>query len=729
MDNKNNNSKKTGNNESKIDVRALELVKEQAAKTTSKAERAKLLEKFKAILAGDEDVAKEIHKLYDPDYIDEDEDDDFDFDDFDIPDFIQNSASDNDDNVDEDDEDDDNIEDNAQNDEQKPKKSTSSMSLDNADGFSISNELGKIDYSLDGTGDVSQVVIEKPDFSDVASDSEGGVADVVNDYLESAFVAKQMKQYEKDLWDSCEADYLDMHKNTYQHVFEPDKKDVSLNTTKKYKDNLQRYRKSEDAAVAAYSDSFNNICENKQNHDEKLGGVFDRNARSHFKGGFALAVIAAIIGLVAGIALLVFTNRFDGHAQYKGMSDESDWFYIAKSISIALIVFSPVSLIANIFFFRREDGSRRIVRIKAKDPVTGQSVTRKHFVQRYAGSLARGIIVFILIIGMIVGSLWFFLPAYKSVEIESKDYGYTFDIVQNSDRGEVAYITGVYDEKMLPEVVDYYYEANIPTEVSRYGKTYKVVGIKLLNNSNITRLVIGEHIESIETGSIVSSNLKEIVIKDNRKEKGPIYEWFGSGSDEYSIPSELTKIDYTIVGNDSDCYVSGNMFDKLSNVTDIKISDATSIGSNAFSECTNLRNLDLGDCNKNFTMNMGSLSNCQYLEKLSLPSVEFGKSAYGDSVRNVVEYLCYNYYLGYNYMRYLTEITVTKDTSIPDYAFCQVYYVQTIRLENAVTVGKYCFAGCDSLTSIYVQPSLKKYIENNRGTLLYSSANANVYEI
>ena len=72
MDNKNNNSKKTDNKQSNIDLRALELIKEQAAKTTSKAERTKLLEKFKAVIAGDEQVAKEIHKLYDPDYVDED---------------------------------------------------------------------------------------------------------------------------------------------------------------------------------------------------------------------------------------------------------------------------------------------------------------------------------------------------------------------------------------------------------------------------------------------------------------------------------------------------------------------------------------------------------------------------------------------------------------------------------------------------------------------------------
>ena len=560
---------------------------------------------------------------------------------------------------------------------------------------------------------------------DVASDTEGGVADVVNDYLESSFVAKQMKQYENDMWDNCDADYADMHKNTYEHVFEPDKKDVSLGGIKKYKDNLQRYRKSEDSAVAAYRNSFEKICANESSHNNEVSDACSKKAKAHFRSGLALAIIAAIIGLAAGIALIVFTSKFGDHASSKGMTNEYDLLYIAKAIGIALTVFSPVSFIANIFFFNKEKGKSKLERVRAKDPVTKETGNFKVYAQKYAGSLARGIIVFILIVGMIIGSLVFFLPAYKTVEVDSKDYGYKFTTSKNAEGEDVAYITGVYDEKMLPEVVTYYYEANIPTEVSRGGKTYKVVGIKELNLKSIQRLVIGDHIKSIDIGAFAGcESLKEIVFKDNLTDKLQIYYWFyDSYNDNFSIPSELSKIEYTPVGkNKSDLVVPNNMFRNLSNVTDIKVSDATEIGNGAFLNCTSLTNLDLGDCAESLQISEGSLYSCEYLAKLSLPTVNFGNSY--DVNNNVITYL-----FNTPYMRYLSEITVTKDTYVLGYAFYYAKYLQTIRLEKAVTVRDYCFASCSSLTGLYVQPSLKKYIETNKTSLLQGSNNVKVYEI
>lgn len=693
MDNKNNNSKKTDNKQSNIDLRALELIKEQAAKTTNKAERTKLLEKFKAIIAGDEQVAKEIHKLYDPDYVDEDEEDvddsDFDFDEIIIPDAVPANVSNNDESDDADeDEDEDEIDD---------------------------------DIQLEESDDTPTLAVQ-----DVASDAEGGVGDVVNDYLESSFVAKQMKQYENDMWDNCDVDYVDMHKNTYEHVFEPDKKDVSLNGIKKYKDNLQRYRNSEDSAVAAYRNSFEKIRANESSHNYEVNDACSKKAQIHFRSGFALAFIAALIGLAAGITLLIFTIKFGDHASSKGMSDEYYLFYIAKAIGIALTVFSPVSLIANIFFFNKEKGKSKFERVRAKDPVTKEMCNPKVQAQKYAGSLARGIIVFILIVGMIIGSLVFFLPAYKAVEVDSKDYGYTFEVEEDANGEEVAYITGVYDEKMLPEVVTYYYEANIPTEVSRGGKTYKVVGVRKLYNNSIQRLVIGDHIKSIDVGAFVGCNdLKEIVFKDNLTDKRPIYYWFyNSNNYEYSIPSELHKIDYTPVGkNKSDLVVPNEIFRNLPNVTDIKVSGATKIGNRAFLDCTSLTNLDLGDCAENLQIVEDSLYSCKSLEKLSLPTVNFGKS-YTSQKYNVITYL-----FGSFNMSYLTEIIVTQDTSIPEYAFYYAVSLQTIRLEKAVTVGDECFVCCSELTGIYVKPSLKKYIDENRDNVLWFSDNAKVYEI
>jgi len=694
MDNKNNNSKKTDNKQSNIDLRALELIKEQAAKTTSKAERTKLLEKFKAIIAGDEQVAKEIHKLYDPDYVDEDEEDvddfDFDFDDIIIPDAVPANASNNDESDDADeDEDEDEIDDDVQLEE--------------------SDDTPTLD---------AQDVLQ-----DVASDTEGGVADVVNDYLESSFVAKQMKQYENDLWDNCDADYVDMHKNTYEHVFEPDKKDVSLGGIKKYKDNLQRYRKSEDSAVAAYRNSFEKICVNESSHNNEVSDACSKKAKAHFKSGLALAIIAAIIGLAAGITLIVFTSKFGDHASSKGMDDEYYLFYIAKAIGIALTVFSPVSFIANIFFFNKEKGKSKLEWVRAKDPVTKETGNHKVYAQKFAGSLARGIIVLILIVGMIIGSLVFFLPAYKTVEVDSKDYGYNFTTSKNAEGEDVAYITGVYDEKMLPEVVTYYYEANIPTEVSRGGKTYKVVGIKELNLKSIQRLVIGDHIKSIDIGAFEGCNsLKEIVFKDNLTDKRPIYYWFyNSSSDDYSIPSELSKIDYTIVGDSRS--MPSDLFKNLSNVTEIKVSGVTGITKGAFDECSSLENLDLRNCDEYITIESGTLKYCTLLKKLTIPHVEYEDYS---KTYNVFSYLFGNSSRASN----LTEIDVTACKRIAsNYVFYGAESLKIIRLENVKMMGYYNFGNCTSLEKIYICKTGKEYLESHNQDRLFYGIDISQVEI
>ncbi len=689
MDNKNNNSKKTDNKQSNIDLRALELIKEQAAKTTNKAERTKLLEKFKAIIAGDEQVAKEIHKLYDPDYVDEDEEDvddsDFDFDEIIIPDAVPANASNNDESDDADeDEDEDEIDD---------------------------------DIQLEESDDTPTLAVQ-----DVASDAEGGVGDIVNDYLESSFVAKQMKQYENDMWDNCDVDYVDMHKNTYEHVFESDKKDVSLDGIKKYKDNLQRYRNSEDSAVAAYRNSFEKIRANESSHNYAVNDACRKKAKIHFRSGFALAFIAALIGLAAGIALLIFTIKFGGHASSKGMDDEYYLFYIAKAIGIALTVFSPVSLIANIFFFNKEKDKSKFERVRAKDPVKKETHNHNVIAQKYAGSLARGIIVFILIVGMIIGSLVFFLPAYKAVEVDSKDYGYTFEVEEDANGEEVAYITGVYDEKMLPEVVTYYYEANIPTEVSRGGKTYNVVGVRKLYNNSIQRLVIGDHIKSIDVGAFVGCNsLKEIVFKDNLTDKRPIYYWFcNSNNYEYSIPSELRKIDYTIVGDSRS--MPSDLFKSLSNVTEIKVSGVTGITEGAFDECSSLENLDLRNCDEYITIESGTLRYCTSLKKLTIPHVEFGEYS---KTYNVFSYLFGNSSKASN----LTEIDVTASKRIFNYVFYGTDSLQIIKLENAKMIGYYNFGNCTSLEKIYVCKTGKEYLKSHNQDKLFYGIDISQVEI
>ena len=188
------------------------------------------------------------------------------------------------------------------------------------------------------------------------------------------------------------------------------------------------------------------------------------------------------------------------------------------------------------------------------------------------------------------------------------------------------------------------------------------LSLNILNVSNIKSIkrainvqtAIIKNVEVINNSAFYASNLSEIFIST-------------TGS--------------TIIGH--------NAFVRC-RLTSIEIPNGvTSIGSGAFSECTELTNIILG--NGITIINDGTFSGCTKLASVNIPNsvTSIGSSAF---------YGC----------RSLTSVTIGNSvTSIGDSAFYQCSGLTSINIPNSVTsIGYSAFYGCRSLTSVNIPSSV-----------------------
>ena len=111
----------------------------------------------------------------------------------------------------------------------------------------------------------------------------------------------------------------------------------------------------------------------------------------------------------------------------------------------------------------------------------------------------------------------------------------------------------------------------------------------------------------------------------------------------------------------------------------------TSIGNNAFSNCTGLSNLSLSNVE---SIRISSFYNCTGLSTVSLSNVE--------SIGNGAFMLCIG----------LQSISLPSVTSIGFDAFSECSGLQSISLPNVESIGEYAFADCTSLQSISLSDNL-----------------------
>ena len=165
-------------------------------------------------------------------------------------------------------------------------------------------------------------------------------------------------------------------------------------------------------------------------------------------------------------------------------------------------------------------------------------------------------------------------------------------------------------------------------------------------------------------------------------------------STDIYIPGEINGLTVTAIGDDA--------FKFKSQIENVSIPDTVEyIGEKAFYNCYKIKELVIPDSVRE--IGKSALYNCNKLEKLTIPFVGshadgsgaghlgyiFGTSAYQNN-NEVVPYT-------------LKSIVVTRGEAIPDYAFYDCDYVESISLPDSVTaIGESAFYGCYALTEMII---------------------------
>lgn len=197
--------------------------------------------------------------------------------------------------------------------------------------------------------------------------------------------------------------------------------------------------------------------------------------------------------------------------------------------------------------------------------------------------------------------------------------------------------------------------------------------------------------------------------------------WYTNGSTTTATtPYSTTVFGANIVSNlydaekecwvitfDGDVTMIGYQAFNAKNLTGITIPDSvTTIGSNAFYNCSKLKNIHIP---QNVTEIKGAFSGCTSLVGVHINDIVSWCSINFDSTNPL--YYAKNLYLN---GELITDLVIPKEASlISDRAFQNCTCITSITIEDGVTsIGKATFSGCSSLTSVTI-PSSVTYIGNS----------------
>lgn len=531
-------------------------------------------------------------------------------------------------------------------------------------------------------------------------------------YLKQALISEQMGGYANDVWEHAEADYRELRRGSYPHVFSP-RSDVSFGGNEQFGENLKRYRAKEASHVKDYKKNLSVIKENYKKHSADIAQNVAEKIKEGRRKGTALSWLSMILGIALGAVLFLFAGYFGMGAEEAGALTMYKYYRLACYIGLGL---AGGSFIFNVLFLIighkvKLSGKKKEGVITIYDPVTWKKIKHKcEYKPRYKGRLWISFIVLILVLAISLGGGYCFLKGFMSGEYNLSDEGYLFSLEHESAYYDpVAYIEGVQSFSDSEESLDNkgYYEVTVPSVVTLDGVEYEVVGLKenaFRNNEAIISLKIGSNIRSIETGALQGcKNLRKLTFEDNLKlaSDAEIARFFGlkgtlTISDDVKIreyvPKALKTVEYSNVRSNisSVCNVPANVFANLIDVQKITVTASSSnssvtVGSDAYLNCKSLKKIDLP---MPATFNHNALKGCTGLEELTLAKVSAGNetmSGFGAIFGNEIPSSLERVYV---------------EGRVEDYAFYNCTTIKVVDCRNSSYIGDYAFGNCTSLIEV-----------------------------
>ncbi len=287
-------------------------------------------------------------------------------------------------------------------------------------------------------------------------------------------------------------------------------------------------------------------------------------------------------------------------------------------------------------------------------------------------------------------------------------------------------VKGVYilDENKKYNEVGEFNEIILPNTITRIGN-YSFSSFNSLKN-----VIIPNSVTSIGNGAFYNcDSLKSIEIPNSVTT---------IGFESFSGCNNLEKITLPFIGNGIDdtrfccifkkSYIHVADYPKIEiweippSLKEVIITNATSIGEDAFSGCSNLTSIVIPESVTSIAK--GSFFGCSSLESITLPFIGNGSDS------NYFSYIFFDeYHLGIDdnlpkellekYEKYpfaiafqlvpqsLKQIKITNEVSVSDYAFYNCSSLTNIILPEGVTsIGSHAFSGCESLTLIVIPESV-----------------------
>ena len=217
--------------------------------------------------------------------------------------------------------------------------------------------------------------------------------------------------------------------------------------------------------------------------------------------------------------------------------------------------------------------------------------------------------------------------------------------------------------------------------------------------SNITSFTFGDEVEHIPAYLCYGmSNLKEITVSNVTS----------IGDRAFYDCANLNKVYYTASVNDwlelnftkasnNPIYYADNLYINNELLTDLEITSVDSINDYAFYNCKSIKTIEIGD--NVISIGDKAFYECNNLSRVNyLGSVDKWINFDFTSATDNPTYYAANLYIN---DKLLTDVNITSEDSIKNYAFYNCKSIKSVETGKSVTsIGTCAFDGCKGLTSV-----------------------------